>query len=208
MIRLMTIGLILMAGAAQRPGPPGVVPAVNLDRYAGDWFEIARLPNRFQAQCAGDVRATYVRRADGRIDVINRCRDLDGTISEARGVARVVDSATNARLKVRFAPAALSWLPFVWGDYWIIGLASDYSWAVVGSPDRKYLWILARTPDLDGSSRAAALSIARGSGFDTDRLLFAKPRRDQLTGRESGGQRAEDREWRATVRTTSAESPR
>jgi apolipoprotein D and lipocalin family protein len=194
MIRLMTIGLILMAGATQRPGAPGVVPAVNLDRYAGDWFEVARLPNRFQAQCAGDVRATYVRRADGRIDVINRCRDVDGTVSEATGVARVVDPATNARLKVRFAPAALSWLPFVWGDYWIIGLAPDYSWAVVGSPDRKYLWILARTPGLNASSRSAALAVARGNGFDTDRLVFANPHRDQLAGREFCGQRADDRE--------------
>ena len=146
------------------------VPFVDLDRYAGDWFEIARFENRFQRQCVGDVRASYVRRADGRIDVVNRCRTADGQI-EARGVARLVDEQTHAKLKVRFAPAWLSWLPPVWGDYWIIGLASDYSWAVVGDPDRNYLWILARTPNLTDESVAAARAAARDNGFDVGRLM-------------------------------------
>ena len=139
----MTVGLLtiwLMASIqAQRPGAVRTVDAVNLDRYVGEWFEIARFPNRFQRNCAGDVRANYAMRADGRIDVINQCRRADGSLTEARGVARVVDPRTSAKLKVRFAPAVLSFLPFVWGDYWILGLADDYSWAVVGSPDRDYL---------------------------------------------------------------------
>jgi apolipoprotein D and lipocalin family protein len=146
------------------------VAAVDLDRYAGEWFEIARLPNRFQRDCLGDVRASYARRADGRIDVINRCRTAGGSI-DARGVARVVDTRTNAKLKVRFAPAILSWLPLVWGDYWVVGLADDYSWAVVGSPDRQYLWILARAPVLDDASFAAATSIARDNGFAIAELV-------------------------------------
>ena len=123
---------------AQTAAPVRTVPIVDLDRYAGDWFEIARFPNRFQRQCVGDVRASYTRRSDGRIDVVNRCRTADGQ-TEARGVARIVDERTFARLKVRFAPAWLSWLPAVWGDYWIIGLAADYSWAVVGDPGREVL---------------------------------------------------------------------
>lgn len=146
------------------------VPSVDLDRYAGTWFELARFPNRFQDQCAGDVRATYARRADGRIDVLNRCRERDGTTSDAKGVARVVDAKTNARLEVRFSPKWLSWLPSVWGDYWIIGLADDYSWATVGSPDRKYLWILARTPDLPPADYARAVAAAGDNGFETSRL--------------------------------------
>src|SRR5688500_2232418 len=116
--------------SAQTP-PVRTVPFVDLDRYAGDWFEIARFPNRFQDQCVGDVRATYVRRPDGRVDVVNRCR-TSARETEARGVARIVDQRTFAKLKVRFAPPWLSWLPMVWGDYWIIGLAPDYSWAVIG----------------------------------------------------------------------------
>ena len=160
------------AAAAQMAGPVRTVPFVDLDRYVGDWFEIARLPNRFQRQCVGDVRASYARRADGRLDVLNQCRTDDRRI-QARGIARVVDDRTFARLKVRFAPAWLAFLPFVWGDYWIIGLAEDYSWAVVGSPDREYLWILARTPRLDDESAAAARGIARANRFDVERLIQA-----------------------------------
>jgi apolipoprotein D and lipocalin family protein len=144
---------------------------VDLNRYVGDWYEIARFPNRFQRTCAGDVRASYARRSDGRIDVINRCRTTDGAVIEAFGVARVVDTSTSAKLKVRFAPAMLSWLPFVWGDYWILGLADDYSWAVVGSPDRAYLWILARTPILEREPFASAVAAARANAFDTGRLV-------------------------------------
>ena len=155
---------------AQPPAPVRPVPLVDLDRYAGEWFEIARLPNRFQRQCVGDVRASYSTRSDGRLDVVNRCRTIDGQ-SEARGVARIVDDRTFARLKVRFAPAWLSPLPFVWGDYWIIGLAPDYSWAVIGEPGRDYLWILARSPHLDDASVAAARAAARASGYDVERLV-------------------------------------
>lgn len=150
--------------------PVRTVEQVDLHRYLGDWFEIARFPNRFQRNCAGDVRASYASRADGRLDVINRCRTADGIV-EARGVARVVDARTSAKLKVRFAPAMLSFLPFVWGDYWILGLASDYSWAVVGSPDRSYLWILARTTEMDAEAFRSAVDVARGNAFDVDRLI-------------------------------------
>jgi apolipoprotein D and lipocalin family protein len=165
--------MMMLAAAttsAQSSGPVRTVPLVDLARYAGDWFEIARFPNRFQRQCVGDVRASYDRRPDGLVDVVNRCRTADGE-TEARGVARLVDERTMAKLKVRFAPAWLSWLPVVWGDYWIIGLAEDYSWAVVGSPDREYLWLLARTPQLNEKSTAAARQAARANGFDVERLV-------------------------------------
>jgi lipocalin/uncharacterized protein YbjT (DUF2867 family) len=162
--------LPLATAPAQTPPTVRAVPFVDLDRYAGDWFEIARFPNGFQRQCVGDVRATYGRRPDGRVDVVNRCRTTEGG-TEARGVARIVDERSFAKLKVRFAPAWLSWLPMVWGDYWIIGLASDYSWAVVGDPGRDYLWILARASHLDEASIAAAQAAARDNGFDVTRLV-------------------------------------
>jgi apolipoprotein D and lipocalin family protein len=158
------------AAHAQKPTPVRAVPFVDLDRYAGDWFEVARFPNRFQRKCVGDVRATYARRPDAQLDVVNRCRVPEGE-SQAQGVARIVDKQSFARLKVRFAPAWLSWLPMVWGDYWIIGLAPDYSWAVVGDPGRDYLWILARAPHLDEDSMAAARAVARQNGFDVGRLM-------------------------------------
>jgi len=161
---------VLMMALTPQPQPVATVPQVDLDRYLGQWYEIARFPNRFQKKCAGEVRATYAKRPDGRIDVVNECATGDGRVTKAAGVARVVDERTRARLKVRFAPAALSFLPFVWGDYWILGLAEDYSWATVGSPDRGYLWILSRTPSLDEGAYAAAVERARANGFDTSRL--------------------------------------
>ena len=167
---MVSTTLQLAAAPAQTPPPVRAVPFVDLDRYAGDWFEIARLPNRFQRECVGDVRATYARRPDGRVDVVNRCRTAEGE-TEARGVARIVDERTFAKLEVRFAPTWLSWLPMVWGDYWIIGLAPDYSWAVVGDPGRDYLWILARAPHLDDASTAMAQAAARDNGFDVKRLV-------------------------------------
>jgi apolipoprotein D and lipocalin family protein len=165
---------VLMVAASLQSDQVGTVDTVDLDRYVGDWFEIARFPNRFQRSCTGDVRATYTRRPDGRIDVVNRCRATDGRIIEAQGIARVIDVRTSAKLKVRFAPAVLSFLPFVWGDYWIVGLADDYSWAVVGSPDRAYLWILARTSTLETGRLDAARAAARATGFDTDRLAMTR----------------------------------
>jgi apolipoprotein D and lipocalin family protein len=172
-VNILLVGLLVAAAGVQRPErvvPVNTVAAVDLDRYAGRWFEVARYPNRFQRRCVSDVQATYARRSDGRIDVVNRCRIADGSAIDAQGLARVVDDRTFAKLKVRFAPAALSWLPMVWGDYWILGLADDYSWAVVGSPDREYLWILARTSELDSTSQAMAHTVARDNGFATERL--------------------------------------
>ena len=172
---LLFIATLAVAGAAcaARSGqPPETVPSVDLERYAGTWYEIARFPNRFQDQCVGNVTATYAVRADGRIDVVNRCRTREGKVDEAAGIARFAgDDKTGAKLEVRFAPAILSFLPFVWGDYWIIGLGPEYDWAVVGDPGRDYLWILARTPNVSDALRAQAEGIAKANGFDVGRLV-------------------------------------
>jgi len=162
---------LMMSTQGPSAAPVQTVPAVDLTRYVGDWFELARFPNRFQRQCVGDVAAHYTMRPDGRITVVNRCRIADGTLTDAQGIARVTDTRTSAKLKVRFAPAVLSFLPFVWGDYWILGIADDYSWAVVGSPDRKYLWILARTPTLGAEPYSFAIAVARANGFAVDDLV-------------------------------------
>jgi len=117
----------------------------------------------------------YTLRDDGRVEVVNRCRTADGTTDEAKGVARVAGrDGSNARLEVRFAPAFLSFLPMVWGDYWIIDLAADYSTAVVGSPDREYLWLLARAPSVEAHVYDRMVDAARREGFETAKLELTK----------------------------------
>jgi len=170
----------MAAGAARAETPPlEVVPEVDLERYAGTWYEIARLPNWFQKKCAGDVAATYTLLEDGDIRVVNRCRTESGELSEAVGRAKLANrKGLNTKLKVRFAPAFLSPLPFVWGDYWIIALAPDYSYAAIGDPNRKYLWILSRTPTMDENVLQDVLDQVKDKGYDLSQLM-----RTQQTGR-------------------------
>lgn len=147
------------------------VPEVDLKRYLGTWFEICRLPNRFEDPQASDVTATYRKNDDGTVAVDNRCYDGRGDPEQARGRAVPIDE-TNARLHVSFLPRYLRWLPFTKGDYWIIRLADDYSVALVGSPDRKYLWLLSRAPELDHDIQRVYLDTAREQGFDISQLIF------------------------------------
>jgi apolipoprotein D and lipocalin family protein len=149
--------------AAGRPPLP-TVSAVDLKRYMGDWFEVARLEHSFQKGCVGSS-ATYTLLPDGEVAVINRCLDeRDGRRREAKGRAWSVDPVGNARLKVSF------FWPFR-GDYWIIDLGKEYEYAVVGAPNREYLWVLARQPTLDESVYAGILERAERLGFDVKRLV-------------------------------------
>jgi apolipoprotein D and lipocalin family protein len=161
-------------GAPLMRAPLQVVAPVDLIRYAGLWHEQARLPNRFEKQCEGPVNAEYSLRDDGTIEVRNRCELADGTSDETVGTARVVQVAGQpgaGRLEVRFAPDWLSWLPMVWGDYWILKLDRDYQVALVGTPNREYLWVLSRMPQLDPATLDAELEYARTLGFDVDKVV-------------------------------------
>ena len=158
-------------GSFQQAQPVKAVESVDLARYAGLWYEIARFPNRFQDDCAGEVTATYRLREDGRIDVINECSEADGTRKRAEGVARLADdNGPASRLEVRFAPGLLTWLPFVWADYWVLSLDDEYTRVAVGTPDRKYLWILSRTPQIDDDHYRAVVDEVAGMGFAVERL--------------------------------------
>lgn len=164
---LITAGLIFAEG---KP-PLTVVPSVDLVRYSGQWYEIARLPNRFQKKCAGEVTANYTLRPDGKITVLNRCRLEDGKEIKAEGMARLgAKGQPNSMLKVRFAPAFLSFIPQVWGDYQIIALSADYTHAVVGDPGREYLWILSRSPRMDEATFNRLMEEARAQGFNVSLL--------------------------------------
>ncbi len=170
----MFMSLALMMFAITASDSLRVVPEVDFTRYAGRWYEIARLPNWFERRCASDVTADYSLREDGKITVVNRCREENGDWKEATGVARRVSGRPPSVLQVRFAPAFLSVLPLVWGDYQIMELAPDYSHAVVGTPDRSYLWILSRTPKLDRPVYESLVEAARSQGFDTSRLVMPR----------------------------------
>ena len=165
---LLAVGTIWGAKpvqAADGKAPLEVVPSVDLTRYAGKWYEIARLPNRFQRDCAGNSTATYTLRPDGKITVLNECRKADGRQKSAKGTARVADAGgPNTKLKVTF------FWPFS-GNYWIIDLDAEYRWAVVGEPRRDYLWILSREPQLDTALYEQIVERAKQRGFDTGKLL-------------------------------------
>jgi len=169
----LAIGMASTAASALTPAPLQAVPAMDITRYEGKWFEIARLPNSFQRDCMGSVTAQYEPLSNGMISVVNSCRKADGTIDHTSGVARAdrADPAATAKLQVRFAPAWLSWVPFVWGQYWVVVLDPDYRYAVVSAPDRKYLWILSRTPIMEVATYDALLSRVAAMGFDTSQLI-------------------------------------
>lgn len=152
------------AGIKQSP-PLQVVPRVDLNRYLGTWYEIARFPHRFQEGCVAS-KANYTLLDDGKIGVLNQCykAGLNGEISSAKGKAWVVDKETNAKLKVSF------FWPFA-GDYWIIDLGENYEYAVVGHPSRTYLWILSRTPEMDEALYDRLLEKLQKQGYDTNRLI-------------------------------------
>ncbi len=159
-VALLVFGFAGFAQAGATILPLQTVERVELCLYLGKWYEIARLPNSFQEGCVGSA-AEYSLRDDGDIEVVNSCRDMkDGRLRQAKGKAWVVDSVSNARLKVSF------FWPFR-GDYWIIELGNNYEYAVVGTPDRKYLWVLSRTPVMADDVYSAILLRAAKQGFDT-----------------------------------------
>ena len=157
--------LACTSGARKAEPQLEVVDFVNLKRYIGTWYEIARFPHRFQEGCIAS-KATYSLREDGKIDVLNQCRleKLDGKEKSAKGKAWIVDKKTNAKLKVSF------FWPFS-GDYWIIDLGDNYEYAVVGHPDRTYLWILSRTPSMKKDLYAELIKRIKSKGYDTEKLL-------------------------------------
>jgi apolipoprotein D and lipocalin family protein len=169
-IAVAATGIALAAaadGESQAVGPLHTVDTVDLQRYLGTWYEIARYPNRFERDCDSNTTAQYSRRNDGRIEVVNSCRKPSGKTKSVRGVAKVVDPITNAKLKVTF------FWPFT-GNYWVLALGPDYQYAIVGEPSRKYLWVLSRTPQLDRETYRAILDRIKQLGYIPSKLVLTK----------------------------------
>lgn len=149
------------------------IPSLYLVRYLGQWYEICRLPLKYEDETATDITARYSLNDSGTVRVDNRCFDKDGEPSQAIGEATPVDEG-KSRLKVTFLPEFIRWIPFTNGDYWVLKLADDYTVSLVGTPDRKYLWLLSRTPSLDAATRAEYLAEAERQGFDLTRLIVPR----------------------------------
>jgi apolipoprotein D and lipocalin family protein len=157
-VLVLTLSVGLTGCTSAPPAPLPTVASVDLPRYMGNWYEVAKLPNRFQASCASDTLAAYRLEGDG-VEVINRCRHADGGVDSIKGRAKVVPGSAGARLRVSF------FWPF-YGDYWVLALDPDYKTALVGEPSRRYAWILSRAPTLDEGRLQALLARAQALGFD------------------------------------------
>lgn len=176
----MTLGLPLAErlfggeGAHEAPAPLQTMPRVDLQRYGGTWYEIARLPTAFESGCEGQPSAHYEPLPGGALRVVNRCRAPDGSVHEVEGVASVLPESGNAKLEVSLWPRWLRWLPLAWAPYWIVFVDADYEVAVVGHPNRRFLWLLSRQPQLAAAQLDTLVRIAHSQGYPVERLRFAQ----------------------------------
>jgi apolipoprotein D and lipocalin family protein len=166
-----TAGFVGLSAALAGP-PVHSVAKVDLQRFAGQWFELAHLPNRLQADCVSDTTATYHPQPDGSVEVVNRCREGLEKWNVAEGRAfRAKGDTSGARLKVTFLPDWLQWIPLGRGDYWVVMLDPDYRYTVVSEPSRKNLWIMSRTQTLDPALYKAIVESLRAAGYPVDKLI-------------------------------------
>jgi apolipoprotein D and lipocalin family protein len=156
------------------------VPSLDLRRYLGRWYEICRLPLKWEDESATDITAHYSLRDDGKIRVDNRCFDAEGKPSQAIGEASPVNEG-NSQLKVTFLPEGLRWIPFTKGDYWVLKIDGNYRLSLVGTPDRRNLWLLAREPEIASADREAYLAEAIRQGFDLGPLITPRHSGNEVT---------------------------
>jgi len=147
------------------------VEKININRYAGKWYEIARFPMFFERNCASDVTATYYidSKEPSKVIVNNQCRKLDGNFIQSLGEATPVDES-NSKLQVTFLPSFLRWLPIGKAPYWILKIDQNYQTALVGNPNHNYLWILSRTPQINDSTYQSYVEEAKRQGYDISKL--------------------------------------
>ncbi|MFW2176494.1 MULTISPECIES: lipocalin family protein [unclassified Moraxella] len=151
-------------------GKPQAVASVDLNRYMGKWYEIGRLPMFFQRNCASDVTATYTLKSNGAVEVNNQCIGKDGKSMQSIGEA-TKNGETGSQLKVTFLPKGLRSLPIGKADYWVLDLDQNYQYALVGTPNNKYLWILSRTPTMSEATYQNLLATAKSQGFDVSKII-------------------------------------
>lgn len=177
------ISVLLAAGVCAQTSVSGAnletVPSVDLKQYSGTWYEIARYPNNYEKNCAGNITVTYTLKDDGDFQILNKCLNKNGKINTIGGEAKVTDRATNAKLKARIRRGVLS---FTQSDYWIIDLAPDYSYAVVSSPKRENLRILSRAPQMDVATYEGILHALEQKGFTPNKLIKTPQKVETIKG--------------------------
>ncbi len=159
---LLSISITLLAQSGEKVMK--TVDSVDLVRYSGTWYEIAKIPNSFQDHCVKNTTANYEINEDGDIIVTNKCIDEDGEMDDAEGLARIVDKETNSKLEVSFV-SLFGWHLF-WGDYWILGLDKDYQYVCVSTPSKKYGWILSRIAKINENDIENCFQIFEENGYD------------------------------------------
>ena len=164
------IAIQTQAGSHNPLPPIKTVDSVDLQQYLGKWYEIAAIPQSFQKQCVGNTTAVYDTAEGNLISVVNTCDTASGRPSIANGRAKVVDKNSNSKLKVTFVNF-LGWRFSFGGDYWILAIGENYSYAVVAAPGRDYAWILSRTPDMTDEQIMEANQVLIKQGFDTCKLI-------------------------------------
>lgn len=169
---LLGLGMATMAYAQTKPLK--TVEKLELDKYLGVWYEVARKPLYFQNKCDRDVTATYTLNENGNVAVDNRCYSKDGSLNQSIGEAFVQNAPFNSKLKVSFLPEAIRWLPFGRGDYWVLKLDENYQTVLVGEPRRKYMWVLSRSPQPDQAVVNEYLEYAKSVGYDVGDVIHTK----------------------------------
>ncbi|MEI7608345.1 MAG: lipocalin family protein [Rhodospirillaceae bacterium] len=164
------LGLLNSGPAAAEEEALTTIARLDVPRYLGTWHEITKYPNWFQKKCVSDTSADYSLQPDGTVRVVNRCKMADGTWAEAIGQAVQTGGPDSPKLQVRFAPWWLSFLPMVWGDYWVVDLDPDYRLVAVSEPSRQFLWVLSRTPTIDAAAYRDILKRLEAKGFDLTKL--------------------------------------
>ena len=177
-IVLVGLGVATLANAKQ--APLKTVDKVELDRYLGQWYEVARKPMYFQNKCDRDVFATYTLNENGNINVDNRCTSKDGTLNQSIGEAFVQNQPYNSKLKVSFLPSIVRWLPVGRGDYWILKLDENYQTVLVGDPKRKYMWVLSRSAHPDEKVVNEYLNYAKSVGYNLSDVIRTRQTVKQL----------------------------
>lgn len=169
---LLGLGMATMAYAQTKPLK--TVEKLELDKYLGVWYEVARKPLYFQNKCDRDVTATYTLNENGNVAVDNRCYSKDGSLNQSIGEAFVQNAPFNSKLKVSFLPDAIRWLPVGRGDYWVLKIDDDYQTVLVGEPRRKYMWVLSRSPQPDQAVVKEYLEYAKSVGYDLGDVIHTK----------------------------------